>query len=307
MLRFRRHDDRWPPRRLRIKPRRRGIPPGSDATVGSDGATPSDANAEAAEARDVSVADVGSASDGGGSYCATIAKPDAGDFFCDDFDNAEGIGVWQNYDELEGTLTVTDASSRSPPNSVNETTMPVAFGQPVNVALRTPEPVVTAPATVIFAFSLEPVQIDITAGAAIVLGAVNFLDNNGNRYTVSLAINVVSGEPALALGEQSGPVNGGNYPDGGPPIFVNHPLAPTDSLPMNAWSDLVIELDWTPTSLDGKVSINGGLKLSASLTMTLVPSSIQIGIGTSYVTEYPDGGLSPVWELRYDNVLFTAN
>ena len=22
---------------------------------------------------------------------------------------------------------------------------------------------------------------------------------------------------------------------------------------MNAWSDLVIELDWTPTSLDGKV------------------------------------------------------
>jgi hypothetical protein len=40
--------------------------------------------------------------------------------------------------------------------------------------------------------------------------------------------------------------------------------------------------------------------------MPLVPTSLQIGVGTNFVTEY-EGGLSPVWELRYDNVLFTAN
>jgi hypothetical protein len=110
----------------------------------------------------------------------------------------------------------------------------------------------------------------------------------------------------MTLGEQSGPVNGGPLPDGAPPLYVSHPLPQTEPLAMNAWTDLVVELDWTATGLEGKVSVNGTQVLGTPLTMTLVPSSLQIGIGTSFVTEY-EGGLSPVWELRYDNVLFTAN
>jgi hypothetical protein len=87
---------------------------------------------------------------------------------------------------------------------------------------------------------------------------------------------------------------------------VNHPLPPTQPLAINAWTDIIVELDWTATTLEGKVTVGGNQELDVPLTMTLVPTSLQIGVGTSFVTEY-EGGLSPVWELRYDNVLFTAN
>jgi hypothetical protein len=169
------------------------------------------------------------------------------------------------------------------------------------------------PSTLTFAFSVEPVRIDATANASIVLGAVDFLDRAGYRYTVGLSIVVVSGAPALELGEQSGLASGGDYPDGAPPLYVNHPLSQTLTLPMNAWTDIVIELDWAAgsgadagTTLAGKVTVGGAQPFDVPLTMTLVPQSLQIGIGTSFVTEY-DSGPSPVWELRYDNVLFTAN
>jgi hypothetical protein len=273
-----------------------------DASV-LDGSLPSDANPGAADA---APSDAGNVLDAGGSFCASQVPPDGGIFFCDDFDEQNPLGIWQNYDELGGTLVVTDASALSPPNSVDETTMALANGQAINLALRTPEPIVTVPATLIFAFSLEPLQIDTTANAGIVLGAVDFLDGAGNRYTVGLAIDVVNGQPALTLGEQSGPANGGPFPDGAPPLYINHPLPQTDVLPLKAWSSIVIEIDWTATSLAGKVSVNGGQELGTSLMMTLVPTSLQIGIGTSFVTEY-EAGLSPVWELRYDNVLFTAH
>jgi hypothetical protein len=272
-----------------------GVAPPLDATVG-DGSL-----ADAAPPHDA-----GSTAESGGSFCASQAKPDGGLFFCDDFDENGALGIWQTYDELGGTLVVTDASSRSPPSSVDETTAALANGEAVNVALRTPLASPAVPATLVFAFSVEPVQIDTTANAAIVLDDVDFLDDAGNRYSVGLAINVANGQPAMTLGEQSGPVNGGPLPDGAPPLYVSHPLPQTEPLAMNAWTDLVVELDWTATGLEGKVSVNGTQVLGTPLTMTLVPSSLQIGIGTSFVTEY-EGGLSPVWELRYDNVLFTAN
>jgi hypothetical protein len=279
-----------------------GVPVSSDASL-TDGTLPepADANGPTLEA----AAPDGSLDGGAGSYCASIARPDGGVFFCDDFDDHGSLGVWQSYDELGGTLLVTDASARSAPYSVDETTMPLDAGQPVNVALRNPEALPALPATLTFAFSLEPIQIDTNAGAAIVLAAVDFLDAAGDRYTVGLAINVVGGQPALALGEQSGTLTGGSFPDGAPPVFVNHPLPQTELLPMNAWTDVLIELDWTATALAAKVTLNGGSEFDTPLTLSLAPTSLQIGIGTSYVTSY-EGGLSPVWELRYDNVLFTA-
>ena len=252
-------------------------------------------------------ADVGSGKlpDGGSSYCATLTPPPGAVFFCDDFDEHPLPWAWQYYDELAGTLVESEAGARSAPNSVDETTTALANGQVIDVALRTPLQLPPLPATLRFGFSLEPVQIDTTANAAIVLGAVDFLDGTGNRYSVGLAINVVGGKPALALGEQSGLVDGGPLPDGAPPQFVNHPLPPTQPLAMNAWSDIVIELDWTATTLEGKVSVNGGQELDVPLNLSLQANALQIGIGTSYVTEYSTGP-APIWELRYDNVSFTG-
>lgn len=276
-----------------------------DASVGDESLVEaaSDARPEAAEATSP---ETGPPEGGGGPYCASRARPDGGLFFCDDFDEGGLPGMWQTWAQTLGTMVETDAGASSPPNSVVETTTMLASGQVVDVALRTPLPVPAVPATLAFAFSIEPLQIDTTANAAIVLGAVDFLDSGGYRYTVGLAINVVSGTPALALGEQTGPANGGNYPDGAPPTFVNHPLSQTKPLPMNAWTDIVIQIDWTSAGLEGKVSVAGAEELDVPLAMTLVPASLQIGIGTTFVTEY-DGGLSPVWSLRYDNVLFTAD
>jgi hypothetical protein len=257
------------------------------------------------DAGDSGPREAGSAPDGSVPYCASLAQPEGGLFFCDDFDEQALPGSWQTWAETNGTIVETDASWVSPPNSVDETTVALSNGQIINVALRTPMPVPAVPTTLRLEFRIQLLRIDTTAGAAIVLGAIDFLDNAGYRYTVGLAINVASGLPALALGEQSGLADGDNFPDGAPPTFVNHPLSPAMPLTMNAWSDIVIEVDWGASSLEGKVIVGPNLELDVPLTMTVVPTSLQIGVGTSFVTEYATG-LSPVWELRYDNVLFTA-
>ena len=287
---------------------------GPFADGGSDGppdaGVTESASAEAGDATEESSEaaphDAGIDDQAAGPFCKSMIPPDGGIFFCDDFDEHALPGSWATWAESSGSLVETDASAASPPNSVVETTTALADGQTLDVALRTPLPVPALPATLLLSFSLQPVQIDTSANAAIVLAAVDFLDGAGYRYTVGLAINVTSAQPALALGEQYGVASGGNFPDGAPPTFVNHPLPPTDPLPMNAWTDIVIELDWTSSSLEGKVTVGGNEEFDVPLAMTVVPSSLQIGIGTTYVTEY-DGGLSPVWELRYDNVLFTAH
>jgi hypothetical protein len=280
---------------------------GSDASV-ADGSPPSDSGGGANDASepDGGSVEAGSVADASAGYCASVARPETGPFFCDDFDDSALPGPWDNWFETAGTLVETDdASAASPPNSVVETTDPtITEGTAVNVALRTYEGVPALPATLLFSFSIEPAQIDTTANAAIVLGAIDFLDGE-YRYSVGLAINVSSGQPLLALGEQSGLVDGDNFPDGAPPTYVNHPLPPTDPLSMNQWSTIVIEIDWSTSGFEGKVSVNGSLELNVPLTLTVAPSQLQIGIGTSYVTEY-SSETSPVWEIRYDNVLFTA-
>src|ERR1700722_6129608 len=250
------------------------------------------------------VGDSGSGVDGG-PYCASITPPEAGPFFCDDFDESALPGPWDNWFETSGNLDETDAGAPPPPNSVVEMTDPLANGEGINVALRTYEGVPALPTTMIFSFAVEPVQIDMTANAAIVLGAIDFLDGQ-YRYSIGLAINVSSGQPLLGLGEQSGLVDCSNFPDGAPPTYVNHPLPPSDPLAMNQWSTIAIEIDWSTSGLVGKVSVNDNLELTTPLTLAVTPSQLQIGIGTSYVTEY-SGMTSPVWELGYDNVLFTTH
>ncbi len=49
--------------------------------------------------------------------------------------------------------------------------------------------------------------------------------------------------------------------------------------------------------------MNGTAELNVALTVPFSPASMNISVGTSYVNPIP----SSAWELRYDNVLFTAN
>lgn len=232
-----------------------------------------------------------------GPYCANAMRPTTAGalFFCADFDEGALPGAWNVFNEVGGALTESDASFVSPPDSLDETTHADDGGQPVNVALRTPFPLPPVPSTISFGFDLEPVAIDPTAGASIVLEAIDFLDGAGDRYSVELSILVQSGASTLVLGEQSGAADGGMG-------YVPHQVPPTMTLPTGSFTRVEVALAWSAaTSLRATVSLGGAQALDVPLSMTVRPSSLQIGVGTSYVSTP-----SPGWHLRYDNVLFTA-
>jgi len=233
------------------------------------------------------------------AFCASFPA-DAGLVLCDDFDEPSSLPgpYFDIEEEIEGLLAEVDGGL-SPPNALQETTVPLDDGGLIDVALRDNQiftTLPTLPATMTFAFNLEPVQIDTAANAAIVLGAVDFLDAAGDRYSLGLAINVVSGLPALALDEQSG------FADGGSSIIA-HTLPPNHAPAMNTWSSVVLTIDWTSaTTGTASVTVNGTVDLATfSLTMTVAATSLQVGIGTAYVTQP-----APTWELLYDNVWFTV-
>jgi hypothetical protein len=232
-----------------------------------------------------------------GPFCANYARPTSPGalFFCDDFDEKPLPGAWNSFEEASGTLAETDAAAVSPPNSLDEVIPALTAGQALDVALRTPLQLPPLQSTLRFAFSVEPVRVDASAGAAIVLGAIDFLDGAGARYSVELAIQMQNGAAAMALGEQSGLADGGSS-------YANHPLPPEQSLRNGTFTNLVIAIDWiSGTATEAKVDVNGAQVLDVPLTMTVTPATLQIGVGTSYVTEP-----SPGWEIRYDNVVFTA-
>jgi hypothetical protein len=233
----------------------------------------------------------------GGPYCASLPAA-SGVIFCDDFDLDPLPGGWSTRREIGGSLAETSASAVSMPNSLDEKINVLALYDPVDVSLRKqPIGIPSFPAKLLFGFSIEPVQIDTSASGAIVLSAIDFLDDampTQNRYSLDLSINVQNGAPALILSEQTG------FTDGGGP-YVPHPLPPTQPLPLNAWTNLVVEVDWTAaTNAQASVTVNGTQVLApVALTMTVQATHLQIGIGTSYVNEP-----SPGWELRYDDVSF---
>jgi hypothetical protein len=252
---------------------------GSDATVGVDG--------------DVADTNVGPLPDGG-TYCESL-PPSAGVVFCDDFDKGSLGARWSTLNVTGGTLAETDASFVSPPNSLDETINRLQTGDPINVALRQQlNTVPSLPKTVLFGFSIEPLQIDPSPQGAVVLAALDFLDDampSSNRYSIELSINVQNAAAAMVLAEQTG------FSDGGTGAYLSHPL--TQPLAMNAWTDLLITITWkAPTTAQASVSMKGVTLLTpVALTMTVQATHLQVGIGTSYVNEP-----SPGWELRYDNV-----
>jgi hypothetical protein len=251
-------------------------------------------------AQDAAVVEGGEAgpSEGGASgFCATQTRPGAGAiFFCDDFDEGPLPGSWSTFRQTSGTLSLTTAAAVSPPNGLDAIVDPLSYGQAVDVALRTSFAITQVPPTIRLAFRVEPARIDPGNGATIILAAVDFLDAAGDRYTVELSATVASGAITLALGEQSGFADGGQQ-------YVEHPVSTAQTLPQDAFTDVVLAIDG-----GGSANVRGGLTLGGSqvldvpLAPSVAPSRLQIGVGAAYVTE-PSMG----WELRYDDVLFTAN
>jgi hypothetical protein len=228
----------------------------------------------------------------GGGFCSSVPRPTRQDglFFCDDFDEGSWPALWNSANEISGTLAQNGGAWVSPPNSLDIAIGALAGEQPVNVSLRASLAPPPLPATMTFAFALDPVHIDTAAHASMVLAAIDFLDAAQKRYTVQLAFDVQNAAPTTVLDEL--------YSDGTP--YVPH--AVPVPLTMGSFTNVAIQVDWTgATTARAAVLMNGSQALSVPLTMSVQATSLQISIGTTYSTE-PSSG----WEIRYDNVLFTA-
>jgi hypothetical protein len=258
-------------------------------------------------------------STGGGSSGGTSAKTDAGNafcasytpsewsvFFCSDFDPPEAAlpGPWATETLTSGTLAENSAAFASPPNSLDENVIGLTGTDTVDVALRAPLAFPsTSSSAMKLTLSLNPVTIDTEAGAAIVLTALDFFDEAERQYSLQLSGVVVSGALTLQLGEVS--VLG--QADGGPP-FIPHSLPSSLSVPRDTWTTIDIEVQWTSaTEAKAIVDVNGTEQLNIPLTVTVTPASMQVDVGTTFVApKRPAGELTAPWELRYDNVAFTA-
>jgi hypothetical protein len=236
----------------------------------------------------------------GGSYCASLPSS-AGVKFCDDFDEGPNAESWNAKNATGGSAAETDASFESPPNSLDVTINDLPPGAALDVSRREELPgIPKLPATLVFGFSVEPIAIDPSAGAAIVLGALDFLDDaqHQNRYSLELSINVQNMAAALVLAEQTG------YDGGATGPYTPYPIDPNVlALGLNTWTDLVVQIAWmSPNQATATLSVGKNrvpILGPVTLTMTVQATHLQIGIGTSYVTEPSQG-----WEIRYDNVFY---
>jgi hypothetical protein len=228
----------------------------------------------------------------GGAFCAAAARPTSSDglFFCDDFDRGSLPSPWTNLYQTSGTLAQNSGAAESPPNSLDIAIGSLALNQPVDASLRASLGVPPLPAALEFAFGLDPVRIDTTADASIVLAAIDFLDAAENRYTVQLAFDIENGAATTVLDEL--------YSDGTP--YIPHPIS--GPLPLGTFTDIAIQIHWaTAMTATADVLMHGAVVLSLPLTMNVDAVSLQISIGTTFSSE-PSSG----WEARYDNVLFTT-
>ncbi len=228
----------------------------------------------------------------GGAFCqaASRAASSASLFFCDDFDDGGLPAPWNSSYESGGTLAVDDAAASSSPASLDLVVDPLPAGQLPNVSLRALVAAPTSPVQMAFGFSLDPVRIDPGTSASIVIAAIDFLDPSQNRYTIQLAFNVQSGAATTELDELF---------SGGRP-YVPHAIAAP--LGTGTFTDVAIQIDWTaPQAATASVLFGGASVLSVPLAISVQATTLQLSIGTTYASTP-----SPGWELRYDDVLFTA-
>jgi hypothetical protein len=239
-------------------------------------------------------------------FCPSFVASDWSVFFCSDFDPPEAAlpGPWGTEEQTSGTLAENGATFASSPSSLDENVIGVTGTDPVDVALRAPLTFSSLPASMKLELSIDPVTIDPEVGAAIVLTALDFFDENQRQYSLQLAGDVVNKALTLTLGEVS--VFGDA--DGGGPPFIGHTLPASVSLPLNTWTTIDLEITWqSATEAQAIVDVSGAEQLNIPLTVTVNPVSMQVDVGTSFIApSRPAGEFTAPWEVRYDSVVFTA-
>jgi hypothetical protein len=242
----------------------------------------------------------GGAADGSESFCASFTPASYTAFFCSDFDEGQALPApWAFGSQLGATFSVNAAAAApSPPDSLDELVPALGPNDSVAVLLRTSLAFPPLPTTMKLAMRLDPVTIDTQEGATIVLSALDFIDAAEDRYTVQLSGLVVSGMLSLQLGQQSAEADGGQLDPFQPASLLSV------ILPLGQFTPIVIEIDWASAgTAQAVVSVNGTTQLDTPLKVAVTPASMNVSIGTTYLAPRPSGA----WELRYDNVVLTAN
>ncbi len=225
------------------------------------------ADADAADARkDVLIP--------GSSYCAgLVPKPK----FCDDFDDGDLTGDWDQSTVLPpSVIDLDDSTFASAPLSFFVATKPVAAGSAGNASLR--KTVLGAVSHVNLAFSARFTTTTITKG----LVAIATLDVSLNHFFTLYLRDGDPDAPAAVLEEQSAGT------------LTRHLL--TRLPPAATWTRIVIDLEFTT----GKASVSfGGQKaLDAAPIALVVGTEATIRVGAVYVY-----GPTEPFEARYDDVV----
>jgi hypothetical protein len=237
--------------------------------------------------------DGGPVSDGASSgFCASKSGP----LFCDDFESHGLPGPWATFHQTGGSLTIDEATSTSPPASLLEQATPLSAGT-IDLGLRTaPLAMPALPATVHVEVAFDPVQVDPTPNAGIVIASLDFDDAIQNRYSIILTLFPESDVLTLSLGEQTGFVDGGT-------AYTPHTV-PT-SIPKATWTRIAIDVTFTDaTTATAQLSLGGASAFSPPVALHPTfagMTQILFGIGSTYET-VPSAG----WTLRYDDVLVTS-
>jgi hypothetical protein len=222
------------------------------------------------------------------SFCASLSPAPV---FCDDFDVHPLPGIWDTLTQTGGTVALDTGASVSPPRSLLATDSALATGQSLDAALLKRFTLPAPPTTISWSFQLQPVAVDTTAAAALVLASLDFVDTPGNRYSVQFTLEQDGGPVRLRLEEQSGLLDGGSS-------YVPHTLP--DSLPLGAWTDVRLVMTRSgPTTASVQVSFGSTTELATTpLSMNVDATTLQMVIGSRYEFEPSQG-----WTTRYDNVV----
>jgi len=247
-------------------------------------------NDDGSASPDVAPGDAGDAApiqtDGG--FCASLSPQPT---FCDDFDEHSLPGAWTSFTQTGGTLTLDPMVSVSPPNSLLATEMPLAYGQPLDTAVRTQFPLSAPPTTIGLDFQFQPVQADPDAGAATVVASLDFTDAANNRYTVQFTLVQQGIAVSMRLEEQAGFIDGGSS-------YVSHALP--DPLGIGTWTPIALKVNRTgANAATATVTFGSAAEINdIALAMSVNATLIQLTIGSSFESE-PSAG----WKNRYDNVV----
>ena len=222
------------------------------------------------------------------SSCASRAPVPT---FCDDFDHESLPGAWDVFHEVGGSLAIDPGAHVSAPSSLVARFSALAPGQLLDTALRKTLSLPASRGTMTFELAVQPVTVDATPGAVIVIAAIDFFDAANNRYTLQLTLRQAAGRSSVTLGEQSGFVDGGM-------AYVEHAL--NDPLTVGAWTTIRLDVTRTaPQAATARLTFDGRVELDAvALQVTVNATSIVAALGSAF-----ESLPSKEWVIRYDDVV----